>query len=285
MRKMESFKMPNLRRLPTANLLTVKDHSAFFDNSTQTYLTAVTRHLDKLYQSIGMKNLQFVKNLYELDRPYCLSAVQSRLMKTPYSLYATDSELFVYNRKAFSNLMYLLGEIGKFDILYEHAPAAKRTNSYLGLINGIGTFICVSHIQEDAWFYDAEIKDEKVYLMENAKISLTDDGFKDTVNGLLESAVNTHASSFYPKDVQDLKLTWEEVELVYKVLKIRQGSSNKFPVIDTDLSLYQKQRSFSDYTLGDMFHWVWLKLDDPKTSNFLELYIKVCENQFFALSQ
>ena len=284
MRKMESFKMPNFRRLPTANMLTVKDHSAFFDNSTLTYLTATARHLDKLYQSIGMKGLQFVKNLYDLDKPYCLAAVQSRIAKTPYSLYATDSEFFVYNRKAFSNLMYLLGEVGKFDTLYEHAPASKRTNSYFGLINGVGTFVCVSHIYEDAWFYDAEIKDEKVYLVENAKIKLADDNFKDIVNSIIESAVNTRASSFYPEEMENLHLTWEEAELVYKVLKIKQGTTKDFPVLDTDLSAYQKQRTFSDYTLGDMFHWVWLKMEDPKISNFLELYIRVCENQFFALS-
>ena len=280
MKRVTTIKIPDFQRVPTPRILTVKEPSAFLDNFTGKYLVMTPKHMDKFYKSIGMKDFRFVKALFEFDPAYCISAIQKRIGNTPYFLYEGESDIYAYSQKAYENLIFLLSEMGKFSDIWSHESAAKNTDCYLGLIDGIGIFVVLSHLSESVVLYDAEVFEESLFVAKNTEVNLFSDDFQEIVHHSIAAMTKAHLMF---RDFVDSKLTWEEVRNVYRLFKIKSGTGN-FPLLD-DGGISQNKQKFtlSPFSVSDAFQWSWSKISDPKAIGIPYVYDMVLDRKIFSL--
>ena len=298
MLKVDRIEVPNFKRIISPSLLSVKDYSVFMENSTNKYYTVPIKYLTKLYKSIGLKDYQFVKTLYEVKKEFMIALVQdgisTKLNYNIFKLQDSDEMLFL-SSAVFPNIKYLINELNTMNIkddkmsifnnIYLYHSKMHSKIIFLLFNNNEpdrnGVYIKLSMIDEIAHLYSLIIKEDKMLLMNKySDISLNDERFRQEYKQYLEMyKYNSEAVySMYPENLEDIKLSWTELSKAYKILK--RDPTEEENHIMYDLNPFRLQFEFSSRSLKDLFTFIYADLNKSNLNYFEPFYDNALDGNY-----
>lgn len=299
MLKVDKIEVPDFKRIISPSLLSVKDYSVFMENSTNEYYTVPIKYLTKLYKSIGLKDYQFVKTLYEVKKEFMIALVQDGIStRLNYNIFKlqNSNELLFFSSSVFPNIKYLINELSImnkkddkmsiFNNIYLYHSKMHSKIVFMLFNNNEpdrnGLYIKLSMIDEVAHLYNLIIKDDKMLLMNKySDISLTDERFRQEYKQYLEMYKdNSEAVSLmYPDDLlKDVKLSWTEITKAFKILK--RDFTEKENTIMKEVNPFRLQFEFSNYSLKDLFTFIYSDLSKSNLNYFEPFYDNAIEGNY-----
>lgn len=273
MLKVSNIEMPNYIRIPTINLLSVKDFATFLENTSEEYYSVPIKYLTKVYKSIGMKDYQFVKTFYEVKKEWMVALTRENLVtKLKYYIYKLEDqkELIFLSPGVFMKLKQMINYFSNFDIQYQFENNSHSKLVFLLLNNKSGVYILVNLIEEKIKLYYAEIQDDMLFLNENGELDFNDDNFLIEFQQFIEGSANIVTISYFYEEVDKYKLTWSEIMKIYRNLRLKLSDENITQMCE--LNDIKKLIEFSPYTVKDIFKLYYSNLELPQLGQINYLY-------------
>ena len=273
MLKVSNIEMPNYIRIPTINLLSVKDFATFLENTSEEYYSVPIKYLTKVYKSIGMKDYQFVKTFYEVKKEWMVALTRENLVtKLKYYIYKLEDqkELIFLSPGVFMKLKQMINYFSNFDIQYQFENNSHSKLVFLLLNNKSGVYILVNLIEEKIKLYYAEIQNDMLFLNENGELDFNDDNFLIEFQQFIEGSANIVTISYFYEEVDKYKLTWSEIMKIYRNLRLKLSDENITQMCE--LNDIKKLIEFSPYTVKDIFKLYYSNLELPQLGQINYLY-------------
>ena len=273
MLKVSNIEMPNYIRIPTINLLSLKDFATFLENTSEEYYSVPIKYLTKVYKSIGMKDYQFVKTFYEVKKEWMVALTRENLVtKLKYYIYKLEDqkELIFLSPGVFMKLKQMINYFSNFDIQYQFENNSHSKLVFLLLNNKSGVYILVNLIEEKIKLYYAEIQNDMLFLNENGELDFNDDNFLIEFQQFIEGSANIVTISYFYEEVDKYKLTWSEIMKIYRNLRLKLSDENITQMCE--LNDIKKLIEFSPYTVKDIFKLYYSNLELPQLGQINYLY-------------
>lgn len=271
MNKSDSISITKFTKLLSPSLLVPKDTTTYQYTVDESYHTASSKYLNKLYGNIGLKSSRFMRELHELDPEYALSKLGDNLNKLSLSLYLYGNEFMVLSQVAYSTYMKLLKFINdSASILYMYESDDYTDDSYL-VVDKVGHhyYIELNLCKEVIVLYNAELTDDSLYLCKFGSYDLSD---KDTWS-FIEMFLNSAFPMANP--YSNIQLTWLEVVSSIKSLKYYSGLTDADYALINSMTQAKQGVELSTYTVGDYCRWVKSSISSVKLSNITWLYERI----------